>query len=39
MPPEQEDANYREWALHNLQRKAQKLGAKLLLEPLAMFGS
>jgi transposase len=31
-PPEQEDTKYRERALRNLQRKAQKLGAKLVLE-------
>lgn len=32
LPPEQEDAKYRERALRNLQRKARKLGAKLVLE-------
>lgn len=31
-PPEQEDAQYRERTLRNLQRKARKLGAKLVLE-------
>jgi transposase len=35
MPPEQEDAKYRERALHNWQRKARKLGAKLVLESTA----
>jgi transposase len=30
--PEQEDERYRQRLLHNLQRKAQKLGAKLILE-------
>jgi transposase len=35
MPPEQEDAQYRERALRNLQRKARKLGAKLVLESTA----
>ncbi|GBE73994.1 hypothetical protein myaer87_12210 [Microcystis aeruginosa NIES-87] len=32
IPPEQEDERYRQRLLHNLQRKAQKLGAKLILE-------
>jgi uncharacterized protein YbjQ (UPF0145 family) len=32
LPAEQEDAKYRARALHNLQRKAQKLGARLVLE-------
>jgi transposase len=31
--PEQEDARYRERALRNLQRKALKLGARLVVEP------
>jgi transposase len=35
LPPEQEDAQYRERALRNLQRKARKLGAKLVLESTA----
>lgn len=39
MPAEQEDAKYRERALRNLQRKAQKLGAKLVLEPHAVSSS
>lgn len=30
--PEQEDAQYRERALRNLQRKAHKLGAKLVID-------
>lgn len=30
--PEQEDAQYRERALRNLQRKARKLGAKLVID-------
>lgn len=33
LPPEQEDARYRERALRNLQRKAVKLGARLVIEP------
>jgi len=32
IPPEQEDERYHQRLLHNLQRKAQKLGAKLILE-------
>ena len=32
IPPEQEDERYRQRLLHNLQPKAQKLGAKLILE-------
>jgi transposase len=32
IPPEQEDERYRQRLIHNLQRKAQKLGAKLILE-------
>jgi hypothetical protein len=31
-PTEQEDAKYQARALHDLQRKAQKLGARLVLE-------
>ncbi|GCA90990.1 hypothetical protein MiTa_04351 [Microcystis aeruginosa NIES-4264] len=30
--PEQEDERYRQRLLHNLQRKAQKLGARIILE-------
>lgn len=33
--PEQEDANYRERALHQLQRKAQKLGASVMIESVS----
>jgi len=33
LPPAQEDARYRERALHNLQRKALKLGARLVVDP------
>ena len=33
VPPEQADAQYRERALRQLQRKAQRLGVKLLIEP------
>lgn len=33
LPPEQEDARYRERALRDLQRKAHKLGAKLMFDP------
>jgi transposase len=33
VPPEQADAQYRERALRQLQRKAQQLGVKLLIEP------
>jgi transposase len=32
IPPKQEDERYRQRLLHNLQPKAQKLGAKLILE-------
>lgn len=32
VPPEYEDARYRQRVLQNWQRKAQKLGAKLVLE-------
>lgn len=35
LPPEQEDARYRERALRNLQRKALKLGARFVFEPLS----
>jgi hypothetical protein len=35
LPPEQEDARYRERALRNLQRKALKLGARLVTEPMS----
>lgn len=31
--PEQEDAYYRQRALHNLHRKALKLGARLVFKP------
>jgi transposase len=33
VPPEQADARYREQALRNLQRKALKLGARVVMEP------
>ena len=33
VPPEHEDKRYHERALRNLQRQAQKLGAKLVVEP------
>jgi len=33
LPPEQEDARYRERALRNLQRKALKLGARIVIDP------
>ena len=32
IPPEQEDERYRQRLLNNLQRKAQKLGARLIIE-------
>jgi len=32
IPPEQENERYRQRLLNNLQRKAQKLGAKLIIE-------
>jgi transposase len=35
VPPEREDAQYRERVLRNLQRTARKLGAKLVFEPNA----
>ena len=35
LPPAQEDARYRERALRNLQRKALKLGARLVVDPPA----
>jgi transposase len=33
VPPEQADAQYRERAIRQLQRKAQQLGVKITLEP------
>ena len=33
LPPAQEDARYRQRALRNLQRKALKLGARLVVDP------
>lgn len=33
LPPAQEDARYRERALRNLQRKALKLGARIVIDP------
>lgn len=32
LPPAQEDARYRERALRNLQRKALKLGARIVID-------
>lgn len=32
IPPEHEDARYRERALRNLQRQARKLGANIVME-------